>query len=64
MRKSLFTGQSIFESIKKLHDEVQQLESACQELEHGTLPHDLLSQHLENKENELEKAENEKYEIQ
>ncbi|WP_138751087.1 hypothetical protein [Paenibacillus sinopodophylli] len=61
MKQSTFTGKEIYQRIKKLDVEYQEIDQALGEIEEGTLPHKLLKQALEEKRQELAKAERQEW---
>ena len=57
------TGRLIYESIKKLHEERKEINSALDEVQEDTLPYKLLSEALQNKDNEIAEMQNKPYTI-
>lgn len=57
------TGRLIYESIKKLHEERKEINSALDEVQEDTLPYKLLSEALQNKDKEIAEMQNKPYTI-
>jgi superfamily II RNA helicase len=56
LKESQFTGEEIYNQIKKLSEELDQLAYACDEVERNTLPHRLLKEAYDEKKRELQTA--------